>query len=131
MCNFRLIGDPSEMFYTLTSNFREFKEYLSQKGYDEEDLKLSTNVLDDCTDFIVKNYKENNELLKKTLQYIEDAIAIAYQDNAVMITIFEGLYSQYPDILESIKDKFGEKTKRNFEDWYNNYREKLFGNDES
>jgi hypothetical protein len=56
---------------------------------------------------------------------------MAYQDNAVMITIFEGLYSQYPDILERIKDKFGEKTKRNFEDWYNNYRENLFGNDES
>ena len=69
MCNFRLIGDPGEMFYTLTSNFREFKEYLSQKGYDEEDLKLSTNVLDDCTDFIVKNYKESNELLEKTEGY--------------------------------------------------------------
>jgi len=57
--------DPDGVYFKLTNDFREFKEYLFQNGRNVEDLKLCTIVLEDLATFIVKNYKGNKHLLKK------------------------------------------------------------------
>jgi hypothetical protein len=52
----------------LTNEFHEFREYLNRQEMDHVDLGLSTIVLDECTHFMAKSYKEDKKLIPQLSQ---------------------------------------------------------------
>lgn len=127
MTNFILIDPEEKVFSKLTNEFHEFRNYLSKQEMNQVDLELCTIVLDECTHFIAKSYREDKKLIEKTLQYVENVITKAHKKNEVKITIFEGLYGEYRDILNELKKLFKKETRMLFEDWFDNERKALFG----
>ena len=55
MTNFTLIDPGNASFARLTNEFQEFRDYLIE--IDQCDLDLCTIVLDECVNFISKNYQ--------------------------------------------------------------------------
>jgi hypothetical protein len=66
-------------------------------------------------------------VIEKTVQYLEKVITKGHKKDEVKITIFEGLYDEYSDILNELRKLFKKETRKLFEEWLDNEPKALFG----